>query len=44
MSNLLDKEFKVMMLNELGRMDEHSKMFYKELETIKKNQTELKIQ
>ena len=45
-SNLPDKEFKVMiikMLNELGRrMNEHSDKFNKELENIKKNQTEMK--
>ena len=45
-SNLPDKEFKVIiikMLNKLGRrMDEHSEKFNKDLENIKKNQTELK--
>ena len=45
-SNLPNKEFKVMiikMLNKLRRrMDEHSENFTKELQNIKKNQTELK--
>ena len=45
-SNLPDKEFKVIiikMLNKLGRrMNEHSEKFNKDLENIKKNQTELK--
>ena len=44
--NLPNKESKVMiiiMLYELGgRMDEHSEKLNKELENIKKNQTELK--
>ena len=45
-SNLLDKEFKVMfvkMLKELGRrMAKHSEKFQKELENTKQNETELK--
>ena len=45
-SDLLDKEYKKMiikMLNTLGRrMDEHRNNFSKELEHIKKNQTEVK--
>ena len=44
-SNLSDKEFKLMiikMLHEFRRMDEHSVKFNKELENIKKNQSELK--
>ena len=45
-SNLPNKEFKVMiieMLNQLSRrMDEHWEEFNKELENIKKNQTELR--
>ena len=45
-SKLSHKEFKVMiikMLKELRRrMDEHSEKFNRELENIKKNQTELK--
>ena len=43
-SNLLNKEFKVMnikMLNKLRRgMDEHSEKYNKELENIKKSRTE----
>ena len=46
LSNLPDKEFKVMiikMLRELGRrMDEQSNKFNKELENIKKNQRKVK--
>lgn len=44
MRNLSKKEFEVMiikMLTEFGRMDEHREDFNKELESIKKNQTEL---
>lgn len=46
-SDLLDKEYKkkmiIKMLNTLGRrMDEHRNNFSKELEHIKKNQTEVK--
>ena len=45
-SNLPDKEFKEMvikMLTKLGRrMEEHSENFNKELENIRKNQSELK--
>ena len=44
-SNLPNKEFKVMiikMLKELRKMHEHSKKFNRELEHIKKNQTDLR--
>ena len=44
-SNLLNKKINVViikMLNELGRMDENSEELNKELENIKKNQTDLK--
>ena len=45
-SNILDKEIKALvigMLTELGkRIDENSENFNKELENIKKNQSELR--
>ena len=45
-SNLLDKEFKLMIIKILNkfrvRMDEHSENFDKELENINKDQTELR--
>lgn len=44
MNNLPDKEYKALvirMLTELKRLDEHSENFSKELENIKKNQSEL---
>ena len=41
-SNLPDEEFKVMVINTWKRIEEQSENFNKELENIRKNQSELK--